>query len=368
MATRRRKKGVNYQLASRSNFSYFLVQLPSSLPLSSLPWRRRRRNVPVEKESGHPLRCSSSIFLHPFVLSLLWTWLEGVDRTIVLEELRGNKRLSINFLTNPFWREGNTRETLDSRQFSFEHPPSLPSHRHQQSFFLSRETLFHRYPTKASMLSKRNRAGREINRISKRDYHLRPSSILDEVVHREPFFPFARTDNYSCAVTFVGGVSFFFNPLHFVPPSSTSTLFFRDKWADHGSTSVNFTSWPRERDSFYEIIFCPKGEEGEGKGPVSRVVVWQTCVIIIKWDDDASLATTFVSSKSFTRFVYNGKLGKRDLDIGSPFVPFPGGERMEAIKEREAFHRHHLLFLLLPKKKILIMTNPLLALVQYLNE
>lgn len=131
---------------------------------------------------------------------------------------------------------------------------------------------------------------------------------------------------------------------------------------------MNFTSWPRERDSFYEIIFCPKGEEGEGKGPVSRVVVWQTCVIIIKWDDDASLATTFVSSKSFTRFVYNGKLGKRDLDIGSPFVPFPGGERMEAIKEREVFHRHHLLFLLLLKKKILIMTNPLLALVQYLNE
>lgn len=43
------------------------------------------RNVPVEKESGHPLRCSSSIFFHPFVLSLLWTWLEGVDRTIVLE-------------------------------------------------------------------------------------------------------------------------------------------------------------------------------------------------------------------------------------------------------------------------------------------
>lgn len=130
---------------------------------------------------------------------------------------------------------------------------------------------------------------------------------------------------------------------------------------------MNFTSWPRERDSFCEIIFCPKGEEGEGKGPVSRVVVWQTCVIIIKWDDDASLATTFVSSKSFTRFVYNGKLGKRDLDIGSPFV-LPGGERMEAIKEREAFHRHHLLFLLLLKKKILIMTNPLLALVQYLNE
>lgn len=98
------------------------------------------------------------------------------------------------------------------------------------------------------------------------------------------------------------------------------------------------------------------------------MVVWQTCVIIIKRGDDASLATTFVSSKSFTRFVYNGKLGKRDLDIGSPFVPFPGGERMEAIKEREAFYRHHLLFLLLPKKKILIMTNPLLALVQYLNE
>lgn len=98
------------------------------------------------------------------------------------------------------------------------------------------------------------------------------------------------------------------------------------------------------------------------------MVVWQTCVIIIKRGDDASLATTFVSSKSFTRFVYTRKLRKRDLDItGSPFV-FPGDERMEAIKEREAFHRHHLLFLLLPKKKILIMTNPLLALVQYLNE
>lgn len=36
---------------------------------------------------------------------------------------------------------------------------------------------------------------------------------------------------------------------------------------DHGSTSVNFTSWAREPDSFYEIISRPKGgEEREGSG------------------------------------------------------------------------------------------------------
>lgn len=49
----------------------------------------------------------------------------------------------------------------------------------------------------------------------------------------------------------------------------------------HGSTSVNFTSWARERDSFYEIIFRPKGEEERG------CVVPLRCManlrIITKW-------------------------------------------------------------------------------------
>lgn len=77
-----------------SSVSYFLVQLPRS----SVEGRSYEEEMSrEEEESGRSITdLPLSILFLPFV--------PFGERTIVLEdkESRGNKRLSINFLTNPF--------------------------------------------------------------------------------------------------------------------------------------------------------------------------------------------------------------------------------------------------------------------------
>lgn len=102
------KRRLKYQLASRSNFSYFLVQLPRPF----FPWREARRSYYEKKCPGRErIRPSITMFLLHFLPSLCplsfvdgrkarKAWIERLSSRA--EELRGNKRLSINFLTNPF--------------------------------------------------------------------------------------------------------------------------------------------------------------------------------------------------------------------------------------------------------------------------
>lgn len=171
-------------------------------------------------------------------------------------------------------------------------------------------------------------------------------------------------------------VPFFFNLLHFILIHPFVSLFFRDKraWIMDQRAWISRVGHANQIPS---MKLSPVQKEGrKGKGPVSRRrrgkgLARPSCctanlrIIIIKvvvgrWrviSDNLCFEQKF----SFTWVVS----WKRDLDrISFRQGVFPR-ERMEAIKERALSPPS---FIIPPKKKILIMTNPLLALVQYLND